>query len=49
MSVERIDLKTDDGVLDLYVFTPEAGYPLTEGDTGLPLNDAVLIELILAP
>jgi len=31
------------------VFTPEAGYPLTEGDTGLPLNDAVLFELILAP
>src|SRR6187397_474634 len=25
MSVERIDLKTDDGVLDLHVFTPEAG------------------------
>ncbi len=25
MSVERIDLKTDDGVLDLHVFTPETG------------------------
>ena len=25
MSVERIDLKSDDGVLDLHVFTPETG------------------------
>jgi len=25
MSVDRIDLNTEDGVLDLHVFTPESG------------------------
>jgi GNAT superfamily N-acetyltransferase len=29
------------------VFTAEAGYPETEGSTGLPLNDAVLLDLVI--
>jgi len=30
-------------------FTRETGYPPTEGQTGLPLNDAVIFELLLDP